>query len=82
MQSNLETNLCEQLEHIILSHQGEMQWGAAVKAATAEAIFVAMIDNFDAKMGMVQKVLRDKESEDEFSYYIEGLQTKILTQSF
>jgi 3'-5' exoribonuclease len=48
----------ERLEHIILSHQGEPEWGAAVYAATPEAVFVSMIDNLDAKMGMVQRALR------------------------
>ena len=56
--SKLNEDLIERLEHIILSHQGEKEWGAAAMAATPEAVFVSMIDNLDARMGMVQRTLR------------------------
>ena len=58
--SKLNPDLTERLEHIILSHQGEKEWGAAAMAATPEAVFVSMVDNLDAKMGMVQRVLRSR----------------------
>ncbi|HCR36777.1 MAG TPA: phosphohydrolase, partial [Opitutae bacterium] len=54
IQHKLEEDLLERLEHIILSHQGELEWGAAAMAATPEAIFVSLVDNLDAKMGIVQ----------------------------
>lgn len=50
LQSKLNADLTERLEHIILSHQGEKEWGAAAMAATPEAVFVSMVDNLDAKM--------------------------------
>lgn len=78
LQSELNTDLCERLEHIILSHQGEKEWGAAAMAATPEAVFVSMIDNLDAKMGMVQRVLRNTAEGEEFSEYLGGLQTRVL----
>mgnify|MGYP003341499436 CR=1 FL=1 len=58
LKAGLEEDLVDRLEHIILSHQGELEWGAAAKAATPEAVFVSMVDNLDAKMGMVQYALR------------------------
>jgi 3'-5' exoribonuclease len=78
LQSKLNTDLTERLEHIILSHQGEKEWGAAAMAATPEAVFVSMVDNLDAKMGMVQRVLRNAQEGDEFSEYLPGLQTRLL----
>jgi 3'-5' exoribonuclease len=78
IQSKLNPDLTERLEHIILSHQGEKEWGAAAMAATPEAVFVSMIDNLDAKMGMVQRVLRNTPEGDEFSEYLPGLQTRVL----
>lgn len=74
----LNADLTERLEHIILSHQGEKEWGAAAMAATPEAVFVSMIDNLDAKMGMVQRAMRNSPKSDEFSDYIQGLQTRLL----
>lgn len=78
LQSHLNADLTERLEHIILSHQGEMEWGAAAMAATPEAVFVSMVDNLDAKMGMVQRVLRNANEGDEFSERLMGLQTRVL----
>jgi 3'-5' exoribonuclease len=40
------------LQHIIISHHGEPEFGAAKIPATPEAILVNMIDNLDAKMQM------------------------------
>ncbi len=78
IQSKLNADLTERLEHIILSHQGEKEWGAAAMAATPEAVFVSMVDNLDAKMGMVQRVLRNTPTGEPFSDYLAGLQTRVL----
>ena len=78
IQSKLNADLTERLEHIILSHQGEKEWGAAAMAATPEAVFVSMVDNLDAKMGMVQRVLRNTPEGEPFSDYLAGLQTRVL----
>ena len=78
LQSKLNEDLTERLEHIILSHQGEKEWGAAAMAATPEAVFVSMVDNLDAKMGMVQRVLRNAPEGENFSDFLPGLQTRVL----
>jgi 3'-5' exoribonuclease len=80
LQAGLDPERLERLEHIILSHQGEMEWGAAAMAATPEAVFVSMIDNLDAKMGMVQRALRQATPGDEFSERLPGLSTSLLTR--
>jgi 3'-5' exoribonuclease len=74
----LHLDLLERLEHIILSHQGELEWGAAAIAATPEAVFVAKIDDLDAKMGMVQRLLRQAGENDEFSDKHLGLNSQLL----
>jgi 3'-5' exoribonuclease len=80
IRAKLDSERLERLEHIILSHQGEPEWGAAVYAATPEAVFVSMIDNLDAKMGMVQRALRQSGEADEFSERLPGLCTQLLTR--
>ena len=37
------------LQHIIISHHGELEFGAAKTPSTPEAVFVAQLDNLDAK---------------------------------
>ncbi len=80
IKARLDPERLERLEHIILSHQGEPEWGAAIYAATAEAVFVSMIDNLDAKMGMVQRTLRQADPAQEFSERLPGLNTVLLTR--
>lgn len=76
----LEAQLLERLEHIILSHQGELAFGAAARAATPEAVFVSLIDNLDAKMGAVQNALRQGGESDLFTDVIPALGSKILLE--
>ncbi len=80
IKARLDPARLERLEHIVLSHQGEPEWGAAVYAATPEAVFVSMIDNLDARMGMVQRALRQCSDADEFSERLPGLSTQLLTR--
>ena len=81
LRHKLESDYLERLEHIILSHQGEPEWGAAVYPSTPEAIFVAVSDNFDAKMAMVQQQLKKSTPQQIFSDFVAGLQTQLLTQA-
>jgi 3'-5' exoribonuclease len=78
LKAKLDPERTERLEHIILSHQGKLEWGAAAMAATPEAVFVSMIDNLDAKMGMVQRALRNAPAGDEFTERILGLEAPLL----
>ena len=78
LKAKLDPDRLERLEHIILSHQGELEYGAAVMAATPEAVFVSMIDNLDARMGMVQRALRQAAPGEEFSERLAGLEAPLL----
>ncbi|HTT57855.1 MAG TPA: HD domain-containing protein [Opitutaceae bacterium] len=78
LKAKLDADRLERLEHIILSHQGELEYGAAVMAATPEAVFVSMIDNLDARMGMVQRALRQAVEGEEFSERLPGLNAPLL----
>jgi 3'-5' exoribonuclease len=80
LKARLDSDRLERLEHIVLSHQGEPEWGAAVYAATPEAVFVSMVDNLDAKMGMVQRALRQAGEQDEFSERLAGLSSQLLVR--
>jgi 3'-5' exoribonuclease len=80
LKAKLDAELLERLEHIVLSHQGEPEWGAAVYAATPEAVFVSLVDNLDAKMGMVQRALRQAPAGEEFSERLPGLSSPLLTK--
>jgi 3'-5' exoribonuclease len=71
---DLEDELTLQLEHIILCHQGMLEYGAAVLPSSPEGIFVALVDNLDARMGMVERAIDNTSPKHEFSEKVLGLE--------
>jgi 3'-5' exoribonuclease len=47
------------LEHLILSHQGLLEYGSPVQPMTAEAIVLHTIDNLDAKLAQLRQASRE-----------------------
>jgi Predicted HD-superfamily hydrolase len=43
------------LQHMLLSHHGKPEYGAAVVPKTAEAMLLSMIDDLDAKMELIRE---------------------------
>lgn len=81
LRQKLHPTWLERLEHIILSHQGEPEWGAAVYPATPEAVLVGLSDNLDAKMAMVHHQLKKALPDQVFSDFVSGLNSKLMTQT-
>ena len=80
LKHNLDPHWQAQLEHIILSHPGQPEWGAAVFPATPEAILVGLADNADARMAMVHQQLKKALPGQVFSERVAGLETRVFTQ--
>jgi 3'-5' exoribonuclease len=47
------------LEHLILSHQGLLEYGSPVEPMTVEAIVLHTIDNLDAKLAQLRQAARE-----------------------
>jgi 3'-5' exoribonuclease len=45
----MQKGLLHQLEHAVLSHHGELEWGSPKKPSTIEALMLHHIDDLDAK---------------------------------
>jgi len=58
-------NLIDVIQHIILSHHGTPEFGAAKVPSTPEAIAVHVIENLDAKLMMALSATRDGASNAE-----------------
>ncbi len=69
-----------ELEHILLSHHGETQFGAPVKPFTREAVLVHFIDNLDAKLKIMAEALESAET-DGFAPYNKWLEGKAFVGS-
>jgi 3'-5' exoribonuclease len=45
------------VEHLILSHRGQYDWQSPKKPKFKEALLLHLINNLDAKMNLMQKVI-------------------------
>ena len=53
------------LEHCVLAHHGELEWGSPAYPACQEAMIVHMADNLDAKLEMMTEVLDTADARQE-----------------
>jgi 3'-5' exoribonuclease len=47
------------LDHLIVSHHGQREWGSPVEPATAEAMALHLIDNLDSKLNQLRTIRRN-----------------------
>ena len=64
-----DANLLRQLEHIILSHHGELEFGSPVVPKTPEAFLVHYLDDLDTKLHMAHHHLQSDTGDSEFTSY-------------
>ena len=63
------------LEHIVLSHHGQMEFGSPVLPLTREALLISMIDNLDSKMLVLDKAYEEV-NKGEFTQKIYSLDNR------
>ncbi len=70
------------LQHIILSHHGEYEFGSPKLPAIPEAFFIHYLDNLDAKLWMTtHKISNDPDPDSSFTSYSPQLQTRLFKHS-
>ena len=69
---NIHSDVPVLLEHMILSHHGEQEFGSPVPPLTREAFILHAVDDLDAKMVMINKAL-DGVAVGEFSTRVMAL---------
>jgi 3'-5' exoribonuclease len=67
-------NLLLELEHIILSHHGSLEFGSPVPPKTPEALLVYYLDDLDAKLKMMDQHLESDNTPGDFTSYHRVLQ--------
>ena len=66
------------LEHLILAHHGQYEFGSPKLPAMPEAIAIHHLDNLDAKLEMfTSKIRNDPDSASDWTDYVRGLDTRI-----
>ena len=69
------------LQHIVLSHHGEPEFGAAVLPKTPEAILINLIDNLDAKTQMAIDAVAAPAEDNSWTEYQKAFNTKLYRPS-
>ncbi|MCG3138386.1 MAG: 3'-5' exoribonuclease YhaM [Phycisphaerae bacterium] len=66
------------LQHLVLSHHGQYEYGSPKLPATPEAIAVHYLDNLDAKLQQALKIIAaDNDEESNWTAYLPALETKL-----
>ena len=58
---NISSEIPLLLEHMVLSHHGQQEFGSPVMPLTKEALLLSLIDNLDSKMVVINKAIQDVE---------------------
>jgi len=73
-----DPRLLTQLEHIILAHHGQLEFGSPVLPQTREALMVHMLDDLEGKIKMMTDHLEQDRGEGAFTDWHRILKRKIL----
>ncbi len=73
----IDGTILDAIGHIILSHHGEYEFGSPKLPATAEAFMVCYIDDLDAKMNQVTRLIEDGPEDSNWTGWQKPLETKL-----
>jgi 3'-5' exoribonuclease len=73
-----DPKLLARLQHIILSHHGQLEFGSPILPQTREALMVHVLDDLEGKIKMMSDHLEGDHSERDFTDWHKVLKRKIL----
>ena len=76
-QTVLDEAVLDSLNHIIISHHGQYDFGSPKLPATAEAFMVYYIDDLDAKMNQVTGLIDNHPGDSDWTAYQKPLETRL-----
>ena len=71
-------NLSLKIQHLIISHHGEKEFGSPEVPKTPEAFVLYILDLLDSKLKVIESVIKNSETSDIFSDYNRVLDRKLL----
>ncbi len=75
--AKIDQELIDSIEHIIVSHHGEYEFGSPRLPAMPEAFMVYFIDDLDAKLNMAESAIEEEDGDEYWSAWKNALQTRI-----
>jgi len=73
----IDREVLESLEHIILSHHGQYEFGSPKLPMTAEAFLISYLDNIDAKINQVTEKIESEPGESNWTGFVKALESKL-----
>lgn len=67
----------DSLQHIMVTHHGQYDFGSPKLPATAEAFMVSFLDNLDAKMNQVTNLIDNEPGQNSWTGWQNSLQTRL-----
>ena len=74
---DMPRGLIDSIEHVIVAHHGQREYGSPVTPVTPEAFLVHYIDNIDSKMQMTQDEIAKDPSNGDWTNYIKAIEGPI-----
>jgi 3'-5' exoribonuclease len=73
----VDKEILESIEHIILSHHGQYEFGSPKLPMTAEAFLISYLDNIDAKINQVTDKIDSEPGESNWTGFVRALDSKL-----
>jgi len=79
---DIPTDLLDEVVHLILSHQGELEFGSPIKPKTTEAVALYYLDNSSTKINAAYNVIHSLEEGTEFAPYHKQLGVELYRSPY
>ncbi len=66
------------LQHMILAHHGDYEFGSPKLPMTSEAMALHHLDNLDAKLEMIKREIADSEPDSDWTKYVRSMERKFF----
>ena len=73
----IDKDILTSLEHIVIAHHGQYEFGSPKLPATAEAFLVGYLDNIDAKMNQVKDKVQNDPGDTDWTGYVTSLESRL-----
>ena len=67
-----------EIEHLILSHHGELDLGSPVRPMTVEAFILATVDGLDATLNQFRRLIAEDDTDGPFTAWSKRLERVLL----
>jgi 3'-5' exoribonuclease len=73
----IDEDILTSLQHIVLAHHGQYEFGSPKLPATAEAFLVGYLDNIDAKMNQVTDKIENDPGDADWTGFVKALESRL-----